>query len=43
MITITNFNDDQVFPLDCDIGISIGDVKALIEADVSVEAAMTTQ
>ncbi|CAO1615425.1 unnamed protein product [Sympodiomycopsis kandeliae] len=36
MITITSADNDNIYPLDCDPDISVGDVKALLEADSSI-------
>lgn len=36
MITVTNPDDDDaIYSLDCDTGITLADLKALLEADVS--------
>lgn len=38
MITVTNPDDDGIYPLDCDTSIALADVKALLEADSSIPA-----
>lgn len=41
MITITSADDDNIYPLDCEpTSITVGDVKALLEADVSAFCAI---
>ncbi|PWN27476.1 hypothetical protein BDZ90DRAFT_180243 [Jaminaea rosea] len=39
MITITDADNDNIYPLDCDASITLADVKALLEADSSIPAA----
>lgn len=40
MITITDADNDNIYPLDCDPSITLADVKALLEADVSARSAL---
>lgn len=35
MITVTKVDDDSIFPLDCSPSITLADLQALLEADVS--------
>lgn len=42
MITVTNPDDDGIYPLDCDASIALADVKALLEADSSIPASRQT-
>ncbi|CAO1636223.1 unnamed protein product [Parajaminaea phylloscopi] len=42
MITVTSADDDGVYALDCDTGITLDNVKALLEADSGIPAAQQT-
>lgn len=35
MITVTNADNDNIYTLECDPSITLDNVKALLEADVS--------
>lgn len=41
MITVSNPDNEGIYTIDCDTGITLDNVKALLEADVSDRAVPT--